>query len=287
MVSETLGTEPRVANAEQASVWDGEEGEHWSEHADHYDAAVRRYDQHLLDAACLADDDWVLDIGCGAGATTRDASRVAVAGGAVGIDLSGRLVAEARRRSTAAGIANTTFLQGDAQVYPSTPKRSMSPSADSGPCSSGIRSRRSPTSAAPYTEATCWPCWLGESSRQRVDSGPAPQPGCRAEPPGATGRGAGPLRPGRRSTHPAHFGQRRLRPRRAGRRRRTCPAGCRCRRRLRVRARSRHHERLIEGLDHDARQRALDELRALLATRAGPDGVLLDGSAWLITARAR
>lgn len=33
-----------VVNVDQATAWDGEEGEHWTEHADRYDAAVRRYD---------------------------------------------------------------------------------------------------------------------------------------------------------------------------------------------------------------------------------------------------
>lgn len=107
-----------VVNVDQATAWDGEEGEHWTEHADRYDAAVRRYDSYLVDAARLAEDDRVLDVGCGAGVSTRDAASVATAGRAVGIDLSARLVGEARRRSQRAGLANTAFVQGDAQVHP-------------------------------------------------------------------------------------------------------------------------------------------------------------------------
>jgi SAM-dependent methyltransferase len=42
-------------------------------------------------------------------------------GDATGIDLSARMLDEARRRSDAAGLANTTFVQGDAQVHPFQP----------------------------------------------------------------------------------------------------------------------------------------------------------------------
>ena len=119
MVSETRTAESSdVVNVDQASAWDGEEGEHWTRHADRYDAAVRRYDPYLIDGAALAEDDRVLDVGCGAGVSTRDAASVATRGSALGIDLSARLIEEARRRSRAAGLTNTTFVHGDAQVYP-------------------------------------------------------------------------------------------------------------------------------------------------------------------------
>lgn len=112
------GAPLHVVNLDQATAWDGEEGEHWTVHADRYDAAVRRYDSYPIDAALLVEHDRALDIGCGAGVSTRDAARVATAGRVLGIDLSARLVEEARRRSDAAGITNTSFVQGDAQVYP-------------------------------------------------------------------------------------------------------------------------------------------------------------------------
>jgi ubiquinone/menaquinone biosynthesis C-methylase UbiE len=107
-----------VANPEQAAAWDGEEGEDWASHADRYDAACRRYDPPLLGTAQISAGDHVLDVGCGAGVSTRDAAQAAAAGHVLGIDLSARLIEEARRRSQAAGLANTAFVQGDAQVYP-------------------------------------------------------------------------------------------------------------------------------------------------------------------------
>jgi SAM-dependent methyltransferase len=107
-----------VANVEQAAAWDGEEGEDWTIRADQFDAACRRYDPRLIDGAQIAVDDHVLDVGCGAGVSTRDAAQAAAAGHVLGVDLSARLIEEARRRSEVAGLANTTFVQGDAQVYP-------------------------------------------------------------------------------------------------------------------------------------------------------------------------
>jgi SAM-dependent methyltransferase len=105
-------------NLEQAAAWDGEEGDEWTVHADRYDAASRRYDPYLIDGAHLSAADRVLDVGSGTGISTRDAARVAVAGTVTGIDLSARMTAEARRRSSTAGLTNTTFVMGDAQVYP-------------------------------------------------------------------------------------------------------------------------------------------------------------------------
>ena len=288
MVSETLVTEPRGANAEQASVWDGEEGEHWSEHADHYDAAVRRYDQHLLDAACLADDDWVLDIGWGAGATTRDASRVAVAGGAVGIDLSGRLVAEARRRSTAAGIANTTFLQGDAQVYPFGAEAFDVAISRFGAmffgdpvaafANIGRALHRGDLLAMLAWRELSGNEWVAALRRSLAAGRNLPEPPAGA--PGPFGLADEALT--RRILGDAGYDHVELvavdEPVLLGIDADDAYAFVRG---LGI------TNGLIEGLDHDARHRALDELRALLATRAGPDGVLLDGSAWLITARAR
>jgi SAM-dependent methyltransferase len=110
-----------VTKVEQASAWDGEEGDEWTVHADRYDAACRRYDPHLIDSAHLAAADHVLDVGCGTGLSSRDAALVAIAGHVTGVDLSARMVDEARRRSEAAGILNTTFVQGDAQVHPFKP----------------------------------------------------------------------------------------------------------------------------------------------------------------------
>jgi len=106
-----------VVNVEQARAWQGEE-DHWAEHDERYNAAVRRYGLHLYHAAQIAAGDCVLDVGCGCGETTRDAARAAVSGSALGVDLSARMLARARERSRAEGLTNVRFEQADAQVYP-------------------------------------------------------------------------------------------------------------------------------------------------------------------------
>lgn len=82
-----------------------------------YDTEVRRYHQRLWAAIDAGAHDRVLDIGCGTGQTTREVARAAVAGSALGVDLSARMLTRARRLSAAEGLQNVTFEQADAQVH--------------------------------------------------------------------------------------------------------------------------------------------------------------------------
>jgi len=106
-----------IANVEMAAAWDGGEGDHWTEFADRYDAASTRTWTRFLDGGPIRVDDRVLDIGCGTGQSTRDAARLASSGAAVGVDLSARMLDDARRRSAAEGLTNVEFVQADAQVH--------------------------------------------------------------------------------------------------------------------------------------------------------------------------
>ncbi|MGH8975525.1 MAG: class I SAM-dependent methyltransferase [Acidimicrobiia bacterium] len=107
-----------VANIDMAKAWDGDEGVHWAEHADRYDASVAPHDRHLQAAAAVGGADQVLDVGCGCGASTRLAARAATDGGALGVDLSSRMLDRARRRAADEGLTNVRFEQADAQVHP-------------------------------------------------------------------------------------------------------------------------------------------------------------------------
>ena len=90
--------------------------------ADFYDAELKRHNEHLRAAASGGVRDRVLDIGCGAGQSTREAARVAVEGHAIGVDTSSEMLEVARRRSNEAGLRNVAFEQGDAQhhAFPAT-----------------------------------------------------------------------------------------------------------------------------------------------------------------------
>ncbi len=112
----TLPVDP--TNIEQANAWDGDEGAFWAEHADDFDRSVARYHPAFMDSADVAASDRVLDVGCGTGQTTRDAARAAGSGWALGVDLSTRMIERARQIAAAEGLDNADFERADAQVHP-------------------------------------------------------------------------------------------------------------------------------------------------------------------------
>ncbi|MGW5363203.1 class I SAM-dependent methyltransferase [Actinopolymorpha pittospori] len=92
-------------------------GEHRITHADLFDAEVRPHNERFRAATAVGPGDRVLDIGCGAGESTRDAARVAVSGHVVGLDLSPAILEYARRVSDNEGLRTITFVQGNAQTH--------------------------------------------------------------------------------------------------------------------------------------------------------------------------
>lgn len=109
---------PDIVNTEQKQAWNGPEGAHWARHQDRWNAVNGGFDAPLLDAAGIAGDHRTLDLGCGAGRTTRLAALRSPRGSAEGLDLSGPMLAQARIRSEQEGVANVSFTRGDAQVHP-------------------------------------------------------------------------------------------------------------------------------------------------------------------------
>ena len=82
-----------------------------------YDAELRMHHQVLRQAYGIRPHDHVLDIGCGAGQTTRDAARSAVDGNVVGIDISAPMIERARRLTEAEGLHNVSFEHADAETH--------------------------------------------------------------------------------------------------------------------------------------------------------------------------
>jgi SAM-dependent methyltransferase len=104
------------ANRDQYDYW-RREGDHWVREADRYDAMNGPFGAAMLDAVALQPGERVLDVGCGNGATTiAAAQRVGEAGTVVGVDLSAPMLGLARRRAGEAGYGNVEFLEADAQV---------------------------------------------------------------------------------------------------------------------------------------------------------------------------
>jgi SAM-dependent methyltransferase len=83
-----------------------------------YDSELRALHPHLRAAAAVQPGERVLDVGCGAGESTRDAARAAAPGQVLGIDIDEQLLDQARRRSTDAGLDNAMYVLADAQVHP-------------------------------------------------------------------------------------------------------------------------------------------------------------------------
>jgi SAM-dependent methyltransferase len=82
-----------------------------------FDAELQRHHEHFRASLKIDRRDRILDIGCGAGQTTREAARAAVEGSAVGVDVSEEMLDTARQRSMEAGLRNVTFERGDVQVH--------------------------------------------------------------------------------------------------------------------------------------------------------------------------
>lgn len=109
-----------IANVEMAETWDGEADE-WIANADHYDATDRWINRRFEAETAIQPRDRVLDVGCGTGKSSRDAARRAAKGWVLGVDLSSRMLDDARRRSVDEGMTNVDFLHADAQIHPFEP----------------------------------------------------------------------------------------------------------------------------------------------------------------------
>lgn len=111
---------PETANAAQAEYWNAQAGPTWAEQQAPLDRQLQPLGRRGMEALALQPGERVLDVGCGAGATTLELAAAAAPGGeAVGIDISRPLLDVARRR--AAGASGVRFLEGDAQTYPFEP----------------------------------------------------------------------------------------------------------------------------------------------------------------------
>lgn len=118
MPDPTAPTPPAApADPGQDAAWNGYEGTHWARHQDRWDAVNEGFNDPLLTAAAITARDRVLDVGCGAGRTTRLAARQAAAGWVMGLDLSAPMLTRASESARTERLANVTFERGDAQTH--------------------------------------------------------------------------------------------------------------------------------------------------------------------------
>ena len=101
-----------------ATFWNEGGGQAWVELQDLMDRLNQPISEVLVAQAGSADVRRVLDVGCGAGATTLDmARRLGPDGVCIGVDVSGPLLAAARQKARSEDVTNVDFIQGDAQSH--------------------------------------------------------------------------------------------------------------------------------------------------------------------------
>jgi SAM-dependent methyltransferase len=107
-----------MANDEQIAAWNGAQGAAWVAMQARMDLQLQGLGRAALDALAPRPGERVLDIGCGAGATTLElAERVGDRGDVLGVDVSEALLALARDRAAAARARWARFAAADAQVH--------------------------------------------------------------------------------------------------------------------------------------------------------------------------
>jgi len=84
-------------NAYPVADWNGQSGEYWVANQARLDAMMAVFGQAAIEVAAPAMGERVLDVGCGAGASTLDlAARVGAGGHVLGVDISEPLISRAR-----------------------------------------------------------------------------------------------------------------------------------------------------------------------------------------------
>lgn len=117
-----MAQSPIPPNQTQSALWNSRGGEVWVEQQQLLDRLFLPFERLLADEVAAGGARNILDIGCGAGATTLAAARrLAPAGQCTGLDISAPLIAAARRRAETEGLTNAHFIAGDAQGHAFAP----------------------------------------------------------------------------------------------------------------------------------------------------------------------
>ena len=101
--------DPMSANQDQADFWTNQAGPTWVAEQAAMDQFLAPVLELVLKTAALQPGHHVLDVGCGAGASTLAAH--AVTGAATGVDISATLLAQARQMAP-----DVRFIEADAQT---------------------------------------------------------------------------------------------------------------------------------------------------------------------------
>jgi SAM-dependent methyltransferase len=107
-------------NADQIAYWNGPGGQRWADRQQSQDVVLAPVSEVLIDRAKPRAGERILDVGCGAGATTIAlAQKVGSSGRVLGVDVSAPMLTRAREVAPKGLPAD--FILADATVYPFEP----------------------------------------------------------------------------------------------------------------------------------------------------------------------
>lgn len=113
-------------NAAQIAYWNSPATAGWLAEQERIDAMLAALTEAALDRAAPAAGERAVDIGCGCGATVLAlARRVGPAGDVLGLDVSERMVGRARERVAEAGLLHARVELGDAAERPFAPEADL------------------------------------------------------------------------------------------------------------------------------------------------------------------
>jgi SAM-dependent methyltransferase len=107
-------------NADQIAYWNGPGGQRWADRQQSQDIVLAPVADVVIDRAKARSGERIVDVGCGAGATSiAFAQQVGPTGHVLGIDISAPMLARARQ--VAPPGLPVEFVLADATVYPFVP----------------------------------------------------------------------------------------------------------------------------------------------------------------------
>lgn len=104
-------------NSEQAKYWSEEAGPRWVAVQEQTDAQLRAFGVRAIESAAISPGERVLDVGAGCGDTSLElARRVGPTGHVHAVDVSAVMLDRARERALREGLAHVTFQVADVQA---------------------------------------------------------------------------------------------------------------------------------------------------------------------------
>ena len=284
------------SNEGQIEYWNGRTGDKWVANQERMDLILAPFSQTVIEALAPAGGERAIDIGCGCGVTTRAiADLVGAEGQALGVDISHPMVEHARALAEAQGNS-AEFLIADASSH-----SFEGPGFDMLASRFGVMFFADPEAAFTHLRDAMKPggrlafaCWrpLTENSWFNVplfaalEHVPAPE----APPPGAPGPFAFQDKDrvnailteagfSNISIDPVDAEMTMGRPGGQG-------SGDPVEDALHHSLEIGPFSRLFADLDDRSREKAVNAVRKALAAHSSDRGVVLNGSVWLVTARA-